>query len=208
MRPCHCRLDRKALELRFEWLLPQLAAAPHREDTPSSSSSQVTAPAAAATAEGGVAGPGGGAGAPATPSLTSSLLAHVIVSYGLGATSEALRKAACSLVKGAWLFLAAMHMGDGSGAPKHRAWARSVLSGLLRLLLRLAPQLSGYGDFAGPFWEALTWVLKADTAPSNAGSRAAGGELPARGSLLGPLVEVAWFPCPQMLSLPALVTAQ
>ena len=121
--------------------------------------------------------------------------------------SEALRKAACSLVKGAWLFLAAMHMGDGSGAPKHRAWARSVLSGLLRLLLRLAPQLSGYGDFAGPFWEALTWVLKADTAPSNAGSRAA-GELPARGGLLGPLVEVAWFPCPQMLSLPALVTAQ
>ena len=173
-----CRLDRKALELRFEWLLLQQAAAPPRKVASSSSSSQVTTLPAAANAEEGVAGQGGAAGA---PSLTSSLLAHVIVSYGLGATSEALRRAACSLVKGAWLFLAAVHMGDGSGAPKPHAWACSALSGLLTLLLRLAPQLSGYGDFAGPFWEALTWVLKADTAPSNAGSRAAGGELPATG---------------------------
>ena len=186
MRHCHCRLDRKALELRFEWLLPQLADASPRKDTPSSSSSQVTTPGAAADAEGGLAGPGGVAGTTATPSLMSNLLAHVVVSYGLGATSEALRKAACSLVKGTWLFLAAVHMGDGSRASKHRAWARGVLSGLLMLLLQQAPQLSGYGDFAGPFWEALTWVLKADTAPSNAGSSAAGGELPATGWCVRP----------------------
>ncbi len=101
---------------------------------------------------------------PASPSalslkqLTATPYAHLVATLLLAGPSKAVRNLACSLLKSLWLLesVKALNSKPATSAP-----AQHAQRAMLTLLLHWIPSLSAYPVSVTPYFQLLTWMLKA-----------------------------------------------